>query len=578
MKKIQIKNYTFAALCLLMLTTACNKETSEEDSKTINATEMLTFTAVEEDFGSNEEIGTRAQQTPQIQKDTVQIADDLDAVVNIQKETTPKTRATKQLEGYYTLLVYKDDGTLLPQYLNGEFKDNKFKPNAPLHLESDKQYIFVLQPSTDILGSDGTHRYIEYKFPFLLTGNETLGVAKATISGKKQEIHITMKHIVSRIRIRLKAYNPINNAIGYYASDLNNDMTIRANFDPISSSHSNEPKFSVGKTGSYSNFLSGSVDAPELKRQNGTYIYAYNTKDEQMNTYYILPQTNLSTVKLNMSANTIYGKYRGLISIPLTKSTFVTQPNGSYTVTIEFKYTGFKYLFNDGTTGTKKDNPSKWDIGLVIKENNGTPKSGLAILYKARIYGPTWVQNSGSPAWGEYNNNISATSNTTTALNKTESGYDITYNPTYGPYGKSYTDPSYISANTYRIFGAAKSLQSILGLTPSATNVGEPFIPTLSEWALAIKRLNPDYNGGSIGAHFYYPLFRVAFDNFIEDYFTDNLWTSSHGPNNNGYYIRFNAFNHLAPQNNGAINFTMGGEYTPGGQQASGKAIAFIHF
>ena len=107
----------------------------------------------------------------------------------------------------------------------------------------------------------------------------------------------------------------------------------------------------------------------------------------------------MSNFKIDLPAYTIYKKNApaATYSIPQnvrynldgtkTMIDFKAESNASYSAKIRLVYTGYKYLFKDGSVGTLKsviDPTTGWStkeaIGFVIKENDGTPHSGMAMM------------------------------------------------------------------------------------------------------------------------------------------------------------------------------------------------------
>ena len=118
----------------------------------------------------------------------------------------------------------------------------------------------------------------------------------------------------------------------------------------------------------------------------------YNNRDT---TYtWFLPGTPLRQMRLALPSLTLYGKTVApsthLYSTDPALSGFVTKENTTYKLKIRLVYTGFKYLFSDGTVGTLKANRTKTPIAFVVKDNDGTPNSGVAIALKEADLGSTW--------------------------------------------------------------------------------------------------------------------------------------------------------------------------------------------
>lgn len=106
----------------------------------------------------------------------------------------------------------------------------------------------------------------------------------------------------------------------------------------------------------------------------------------------------MSNFKVDLPAYTIYKKNAPAATYSIPQSVrynlgtktmvdFKAVSNASYSAKIRLVYTGYKYLFKDGSVGTLKSVidpttgwPTKQAIGFVIKENDGTPHSGMAMI------------------------------------------------------------------------------------------------------------------------------------------------------------------------------------------------------
>ena len=192
-----------------------------------------------------------------------------------------------------------------------------------------------------------------------------------TATPNKQQVPFVMRHAVSRVRVKVTAYNDG----GYFGTTSigslslsavnNNEIPTAATYDLANDSWSG----SGSKTfiGAFPSFGSGSwtkvEDADGFRLTSSNYVY-------------LLPGANITKVNataspwssLNIYGESFSGKNLSFILRPVLK----TEPNGSYLINITFRK-NFIYLMNDGTTGLLSETiyggGTKIPIGVVVSQS-----------------------------------------------------------------------------------------------------------------------------------------------------------------------------------------------------------------
>lgn len=377
--------------CLaMMLFTACSSEDIEKGTDIPKNASQIKFSFTEEDFDSDEEL-TRAAKPEDATQAVKDFGNNLEVEYGLERDpdhsAQDKKAATRAIaNAHYTIRAYQ--GTTLKDEMRGTFNGNTFTPDAD---------------SKDMMGlAAGTYDFIAFndKVTPMATGFTVTQANVATafigkiknlaISGKEQKITFQMKHVGCRVRAKINRYAlNINGGFGKFYSTTDVPETVALDYmgeNPVTTAtRSFSQLFSIGSK--YS-------DTPEQDFWIGDWVYS-SKSDWQ----YFLPGTVLSNFKIDLPTYTIYKKNApaATYSIPqgvrynldgtTTAIDFEAESNASYSAKIRLVYTGYKYLFEDGSVGTLKSvvdpitgEPTKRKIGFVIKENDGTPHSGMAIM------------------------------------------------------------------------------------------------------------------------------------------------------------------------------------------------------
>lgn len=383
--------------CLaMMLFTACSSEDIEKGTDVPKNASQIKFSFTEEDFDSDEEL-TRAAKPEDATQAVKDFGNNLEVEYGLERDpdhsAQDKKAATRAIaNAHYTIRAYQ--GTTLKDEMRGTFNGNTFTPDAD---------------SKDVMGlAAGTYDFIAFndKVTPTATGFTVTQANVATafigkkknlaISGKEMKIAFLMKHVGCRVRVKVNRYarkidyRPFDD-LGKFYSTTPVPETVALDY------MGENPVVTATRPFSYVYpvAVGYSSDAPEQDAQRSNeWVYSAESGWQ-----YFLPGTVLSNFKIDLPAYTIYKKNApaATYSIPQnvrynldgtkTMSDFKAVSNASYSAKIRLVYTGYKYLFKDGSVGTLKsviDPTTGWStkepIGFVIKENDGTPHSGMAMM------------------------------------------------------------------------------------------------------------------------------------------------------------------------------------------------------
>lgn len=472
--------------CLaMMLFTACSSEDIEKGSDVPKNASQIKFSFTEEDFDSDEEL-TRAAKPEDAAQAVKDFGNNLEVEYGLERDpdhsAQDKKAATRAIaNAHYTIRAYQ--GTTLKDEMRGTFNGNTFTPDAD---------------SKDVMGlAAGTYDFIAFndKVTPTATGFTVTQANVATafigkiknlaISGKEQKIAFLMKHVGCRVRVKVNRYarkidyRPFDDP-GKFYSTTPVPETVALDYmgeNPV-----------VTATRPFSYVYDVAVgfrnDVPEQDAQRSN-EWVYSAKGYWQ---YFLPGTVLSNLRIDLPPFSIYKKNApaATYSIPQnvrynldgtkTMSDFKAVSNASYSAKIRLVYTGYKYLFKDGSVGTLKsviDPTTGWStkepIGFVIKENDGTPHSGMAMMLRDAD------TNSGDGECLYANTGYSpGTSSILPAAWNEMNGYEKCYGTS--PYSPVQNTIVKQTAEMQR--GRA----NIFGLTPLPASVSEFYVPSVGEW------------------------------------------------------------------------------------------------
>ena len=436
-----MKKYIFLGAAMLLLTAACSND--ENSNPKEQPKQAVQFSFTNEDFGADETL-SRATGTAETKPQIVDLGD-CEAEISVENEPAVKTRGTMtNANGHYTIRAYQ--GGTLKGEMKGTFSGGAFTPD-------------VTSPQ-DIVLSAGTYDFIAFNDDVIPSGNDLtvdrtkagtacMGTTTANITAtpQKQKVNFTMKHVGCRLRTQFVC-----------KKDIPENITAKleataANVIPTTAAYHPATKAYTSTNGAMTAENSNSPASTEARYSASNYgqNYAYTSTSDY---HYFLPTTEGSKLKLTgISAGTVFWKPIPTFNIPKLNATLQMQAGKSYLVKIKLK-PKFKYLFSDGTTGFRSETTyggapaatAKTPIGVVVKDNDGTPSSGIAMALEDA--------NGGNlTAWGPYGyaNKIMYIQKGSV---KECSGYDLTWDPTTSNdnvtvKGNSTTFPSFYQAGHY---------------------------------------------------------------------------------------------------------------------------------
>ena len=376
------KYYLWMVLSILLsvFTSCSNDENLENSEGTINVSKSLTFPVTFADY--NEEVTTGNGKTravsnssDTISHDFVNMDNGIVADVVLQRDTEKQssgaaTTMTRSIgSGNYTMLAYQ--GGVFKGEINGSIIGGSFTPNSGGNNSislSPGNYDFVLYRSGDFTRS-GNNLTITNPSEYVMLGRVNNYTITATPN--KQQVPFVMRHAVSRVRVKVTAYNDR----GYYGTTSigslslsavnNNEIPTAATYDLANDSWSG----SGSKTfiGAFPTWGSGSWT--KVEDEDGFRLTSSNY-------VYLLPGANITKVNATASpwsSVSIYGENLTGKNLSFNLSPVLkTEPNGSYLINITFRK-NFIYLMNDGTTGLLSETiyggGTKIPIGVVVSQS-----------------------------------------------------------------------------------------------------------------------------------------------------------------------------------------------------------------
>ena len=368
------------SIVLSVFTSCSNDENLENSEGTINVSKSLTFPVTFADY--NEEVTTGNGKTravsnssDTISHDFVNMDNGIVADVVLQRDTEKQssgaaTTMTRSIgSGNYTMLAYQ--GGVFKGEINGFIIGGSFTPNSGGNNSislSPGNYDFVLYRSGDFT-RNGNNLTITNPSEYVMLGRVNNYTITATPN--KQQVPFVMRHAVSRVRVKVTAYNDQGafgtTSIGSLSLSAvnNNEIPTAATYDLANDSWSG----SGSKTfiGAFPTWGSGSWT--KVEDEDGFRLTSSNY-------VYLLPGANITKVNAKgspWSSVSIYGENFTGKNLSFNLSPVLkTEPNGSYLINITFRK-NFIYLMNDGTTGLLSETiyggGTKVPIGVVVSQS-----------------------------------------------------------------------------------------------------------------------------------------------------------------------------------------------------------------
>lgn len=469
MKNNYLKLKTFltplAFAVLIIMVAGCQQEDNISTGESTNGKVVITPTMLkfaEAPFSEDDGAITRGTaEAPQTK--SVDLGNGIEAQMTLEADAKsdtifkkPRTRASQPLSnGFYTIRAFQ--GNTLKGEMKGYINYGVFTPATGskdcIILDPNQNYDFVCFNDKLSQNSDGTLSVTQANVKTAYVGR----LDNTYVTGKTQYISFYMKHVGSRVYLELHSFMPIAHAVSGTLTSPNNNVPTTVKLDakgynPVATTTTtiNEtltadlwiPNYQHPVTPGwhYVDYIWGE----DPKYDNELY---YSNRDT---TYtWFLPGTPLRQLRLSLPSFALYGKTAApsthLFSTDPSLSSFVTKENTTYRLKIRLVYTGFKYLFSDGTVGTLKANRTKTPIALVVKENDGTPNSGMAVALKDADLGSTWSPSGGTqpnkdcawstqnlystPYFGYTGTPYYITTNANDRLSNDNNGYNWTWDP-----------------------------------------------------------------------------------------------------------------------------------------------------
>lgn len=454
MKSNYLKLKTFltplAFAVLLIMVAGCQQEDNISTGESTTGKVVITPTMLkfaEAPFSEDDEAVTRgAAEAPQTK--SVDLGNGIEAQMTLEADTKsdtifkkPRTRASQPLSnGFYTIRAFQ--GNTLKGEMKGYINSGVFTPATGskdcIILDPNQNYDFVCFNDKLSQNSDGTLSVTQANVKTAYIGR----LDNTYVTGKTQYISFYMKHVGSRVYLELHSFLPIKHAVSATLTSPNNNVPTSVKLDekgynPVATSVTTVNKTLTANF--WQDFMYGSsTDIVYFAAEDSKNDMEWHYINRDTTYTWFLPGTPLRQMRLDLPSLTLYGKTAApsthLYSTDPALSGFVTKENTTYKLKIRLVYMGFKYLFSDGTVGTLKANRSKTPIAFVVKDNDGTPNSGVAVALKEADLGSSW-----SPSTGNVKNTDCQW--TTQSLSGAPSSYNPVYMTTnFNRFGTGLTD------------------------------------------------------------------------------------------------------------------------------------------
>lgn len=503
--------YLFAALLVMGFMTSCSSEEDIAKQQETCQSGQITITA--EDFGANQEI-TRAVET---NTTLVPINNDIEAEVSVQPDRPSATRATAISDGHYTIYALNNLGNRITgtnKLLKGTVSGGVFTADPGYHLSlSPDTYTFVC--FNDAVVDNGSQLTVaKANFSKALIGTKT-----ETITGGNYDISFSMKHVVGRVRVELIAYVPIKATTTAAIAQASNTAVTQLHFNIDGTPLANAT----------TTVADDALSFPATSRKFPKDI-PIKTMSSISNEYgYYQPGQAVANLQVKLTGGTAYRKLlSGVLSLP--SSTVHIARNGSYTIKVTL-LPRYKYLFSDGTTDILANKGARKPIALVVRDNNGTPHSGLAFALNKANHGNV-------VKWKNHSSYMDGADNTHQRIVTGQdgandmNGYNITWNA-------AYDTSSRIKGNEKTLFpafyyaGHYDEELAAQGVPITGSNIGKWYLGSMGELIEMFKVLSyvdefeDAYEGGPFGRVYINlsPIIKRAFKSAGEE-FTGDLWTA----------------------------------------------------
>ena len=393
---------------------SCSNDIEQNTSGKVDIKKTATFRLNFANFNEEQEVkGTRASSTgipDSIKLKPIELANGILACPTLVKDKQEERKPTTRSLGNenYTMLAYK--GGVLVGEMSGTASDAggtaTFTPtssNQNISL-TPGTYDFVCY-TTNYVTRSGDEITVERNYADKALIGRAAGV---TVSGVKQEIPFSMKHVAARVRIKINAWKSFDAS----TADLRgiaNDLPQKTVYNA-----------STGVYGYTQGAVSGYYSLPAST--TGLYPFQESVSDYQ----YFMPGTDPSKLKIRIYGTFYKASMNDYFNVK-PDAVFTFKENESYTLRFDLLY-DYLYLFSDGTIGhfteTTQGGGTKTAIGIVVSRSKRLamalnevvkPNSGMLVDYS--FWHPTppanqddinntkWNLNSyGAPDWNSFTN------------------------------------------------------------------------------------------------------------------------------------------------------------------------------
>jgi hypothetical protein len=462
---------TFLGAALLTFAAACSNDREETKEKEINTAQAIEFKVSVGGYNADQEVGASraAGKEAKVVQQTVDLGDGLEAEYTLQRDAAvqEEAAATRALgDGTYTMLVYDAASHAFKGELTGTVVAGTFQStstNQSVYLTAGR-YDFVLF-NNKFTRSGNTLTVTRADAGKALIGRTTQNIADTP---KKQTVQFALKHPAAQVKIKLTSDVP--------GEDLKAKLEgLDATAVPGSASY-DAP--SGTWTAGAGEAVSSNLTFGDARLVNGSYVTISNE-----GTIFLL-NTDVRKLKLTFTAGRIYNTDLANKSFTFANALNL-ELNGAYTLNVNLKFGGHKYLFTDGTVGGYKEyinsGGKKKPAGVVVDEKN---KIAIALTDVAdNGDGVMWCEN-------KYQfkitntHNVSDLSKALTAPSHT-SGFKETWNPRYStsPWGTAIGAKG--ESSSFPAFKAAAQYGQVAG-TPKSWKW---FLPSYADWKAAFAIL-----------------------------------------------------------------------------------------
>ena len=463
MKKILF----IAGLVSTILLTACSSEESivKEDGK-VNAAKDITFQFTEEAYVpgkvSTDKAGAKGIYA--VEPQAVDLGDGLIAEVSLEPDTmgTVQTRAPQPMsDGHYTIYAV-DASNVRHDGISGTVSGGTFTPDAAKNLELNAGETYTFVCFNDAITDNGTDlQAIEGVV------NPMIGTAIHTVSTSAHDVvTFEMKHLMARLRIQISSHMapPQNLTMKLWLPSI---ADRNETFD-IKGVHINS--WSDGNE----------FNGPTIPfSTNKPYVYSAISQDYTTTSDYVYGSQSILGESYSFNfTGTLHGE--SLTNMTFPPGTYFYN-NHSYLVKVKYKSKGPLYLYQDGTVGYFGNKGTRTPIGVVVKEKTtGTEGTAIALTDATT---PATHQ-----AWGKLGVSPQLLNTTQSTDFNTQLADIDGYHWTYDASG---SQDGTVKANnsTLGSFYTAANYNSTTPPAFSGGRLGKWYLPSLGEWALALKSL-----------------------------------------------------------------------------------------